>query len=237
MIGVVIPVHNEERLLGGCLASVRHAASHRALAGEPVCCIVVLDRCTDASAHIVSRMRFEAVTIDAGNVGVARAVGAQKLLERGPRWLAFTDADSRVAADWLVAQMALQADAVCGSVSVGDWHAHPVALRDAWQRHYGGGDGHRHVHGANLGVAAHAYLCAGGFAPLACGEDVALVEQLIAMGAHVAWSAAPRVVTSCRADARVRGGFGDTLAAWRRAMGGGIDAGAGIGVGEVPGVR
>ncbi|RYY84013.1 MAG: glycosyltransferase family 2 protein, partial [Comamonadaceae bacterium] len=73
--------------------------------------------------------------------------------------------------------------------------------------------GHRHVHGANLGVSATAYRRAGGFPALACSEDVALVEALKAMGANIAWSAAPRVSTSARANARARGGFGDTLLA------------------------
>lgn len=51
----------------------------------------------------------------------------------------------------------------------------------------------------------------GGFAALACHADVALVAALERSGAHFAWSAAPRVVTSGRTDARARGGFGDTL--------------------------
>lgn len=54
----------------------------------------------------------------------------------------------------------------------------------------------------------------GGFPLLACSEDVALVDLLIATGATLAWRAAQRVVTSGRLDARVRVGFGDTLAAW-----------------------
>ena len=34
---------------------------------------------------------------------------------------------------------------------------------------------------------------------------------LQASGARIAWSAAPRVTTSARRDAKARGGFGDTL--------------------------
>jgi hypothetical protein len=36
--------------------------------------------------------------------------------------------------------------------------------------------------------------------------------MLIATGTAIAWSAAPRVVTSARIVSRARGGFGDTLA-------------------------
>lgn len=57
-----------------------------------------------------------------GNVGHARAAGAQELLNQGVRWIACTDADSTVAEDWLVEQLALEADAVCGTVT-------PVASR------------------------------------------------------------------------------------------------------------
>lgn len=60
---------------------------------------------------------------------------------------------------------------------------------------------------------AAAYRASGGFAAVACHEDVLLVRALEAAGARFAWSAHPRVVTSARLDARARGGFGDTLRA------------------------
>jgi glycosyltransferase involved in cell wall biosynthesis len=214
MIGIVIPAHDEECLLESCLRAAMTAARHPALLGEPARVLVVLDACTDGSAAIAQRTGVESLAVNACNVGVARAAGASWMLAQGARWLAFSDADSRVAPDWLAAQLALGVDAVCGPVRVDDWSRHPARALDAWRARYRDADGHRHVHGANLGVSAHAYRCAGGFAPLACGEDVALVEMLGATGAVIAWSAAPRVVTSARLDARVRGGFGDTLAAW-----------------------
>jgi len=37
--------------------------------------------------------------------------------------------------------------------------------------------------------------------------------MLIATGTTIAWSAAPRVITSARRASKARGGFGDTLAA------------------------
>ena len=77
---------------------------------------------------------------------------------------------------------------------------------------YNDADGHRHIHGANLGVTALAYESAGGFPPLACSEDVAFVQALRDSGASIAWSAAPRVMTSARRAYRARGGFGETLA-------------------------
>ena len=214
MIGIVIPAHNEEAWLARCLASILEAARDPALGGEVVRTIVVLDDCTDRSAEIATCCGVETLALQARNVGIARGAGAQRLLAAGARWLAFTDADSRVAPDWLAAQLSLAADAVCGSICVDDWAAHPQQVRDYFRQTYVDADGHRHVHGANLGVSAQAYRRAGGFAPLACSEDVALVEQLQASGASIAWSAAPRVVTSARRASRARGGFGDTLSAW-----------------------
>jgi len=223
MIGIVIPAHNEERYLDGCLNAIRVACDHPELRGESVNVVVVLDHCSDGSRAIAlahthalqgAGFRVEAIEVDARNVGAARAAGAERLLAHGARWLAFTDADTRVAPDWLVAQLRLGADVVCGTVAVDDWAAHheePAVLRQHFELTYTDSDGHRHIHGANLGVCAKAYRCVGGFTPLACSEDVALVAALERCGATIAWSAAPRVTTSARRDARARGGFGDTL--------------------------
>lgn len=213
MIGIVIPAHNEEAFLADCLDAARRAATHPALLGEAVEIVVVLDSCTDDSLSIAQCFGVHLLTLDARNVGRARAAGADFMLERGARWLAFTDADSRVAPDWIVEQLGLEADAVCGCVTVDDWSMHASATREAFYRKYTHADAHRHVHGANLGVSASAYRRAGGFMPLACSEDVALTVQLAESGARIAWSAAPCVVTSARTASKARGGFGDTLAA------------------------
>lgn len=213
MIGIIIPVHNEERLLEDCLRAVSVAARQVEAGGEAVCIVAVLDACDDASAAIAARCGVATLSIQARCVGLARARGAACLLAAGARWLAFTDADTVVSEGWLAAQLRLDADVVCGTVAVADWGCHGAAMHLHWQRTYTDADGHRHVHGANLGVSARAYRRAGGFAGLALSEDVALVDALIASGASVAWSAAPRVVTSARADFKVAGGFGATLLA------------------------
>ena len=225
MIGVAIPAHNEEACLGACLAALLRAARHPALAGEPVTVCLVLDACADGSSSVAARHQgrfaaagctLELIEIEARQVGAARAAGARRLLERGARWLAFTDADTCVSPQWLAAQLGLNADAVCGLVTVDDWSPHCALagrLREHFARHYQDRDGHRHIHGANLGVSGAAYLAAGGFAAVSCHEDVLLVRALEEIGAHIAWSAVPRVTTSARLDARARGGFGDTLLA------------------------
>lgn len=214
MIGIVIPAHNEEALLDGCLAAARACSTHPALLAEPVRIVVVLDACTDDSAAIAHGHHVEIECIDAMNVGHARALGAQRMLAAGARWLAFTDADTQVAPNWLAAQLALRADAVCGTVDVADWREHPRHVWERFRSEYCDRDGHGHIHGANFGISAEAYMRCGGFKPLSCHEDVDLVRVLQATGAAIAWSAAPRVTTSARLASKSRGGFGDTLRGW-----------------------
>jgi len=209
MIGVVVPAHNEEACLPACLDALSRAASHADLGGEDVRIVVVLDACQDMSAQVVMARPVTGLAIEARNVGVARCHGAAHLLAAGARWLAFTDADSVVDERWLVDQLSLHCDAVCGCVTVEDWSEHTDTVRLRYLAHYRHQDDHRHVHGANLGVSSPAYIAAGGFSSLALDEDVALVRALVASGAAIKWSALPRVVTSARKAARARGGFAD----------------------------
>ncbi len=210
MIGVVVPAHNESGLIGACLASIGRAANFRKL-GEPVQVVVVLDACTDATEEVARRHGVVVLHTASRNVGVARKMGAEHALSLGARWLAFTDADSMVAPDWLSAQLEERSDAVCGTVEVSDWSGYPASVREQHLATYVDRDGHRHIHGANLGVAALHYRRAGGFPPLRSHEDVALVQALQAQGSRIAWSARPRVVTSARKDYRAPEGFGAAL--------------------------
>jgi len=212
MIGILIPAHNEEDLIEECIRAALRAGCHERLEGEPVLVLVVLDSCTDRSAAIVAQYPVLSLAIEARNVGQARAAGARFLLERGARWISCSDADSRVSKDWLVAQLALGADAVCGTVTVDQWHADfDESAQIRYHQGYQAREGHRHIHGANLGISAEAYQRAGGFEPLACDEDVQLVRRLERCGANIAWSHQPQVSTSARLDSRARGGFGDFL--------------------------
>ncbi|MBK5395805.1 glycosyltransferase [Pseudomonas sp. TH39(2020)] len=212
MIGILIPAHNEEALIEQCIRAALRAACHERLGGETVLVLVVLDSCTDRSSEIVDSYPVHSLAIEARNVGLARAAGARFLLDRGVRWISCSDADSRVAKDWLVAQLDLGADAVCGTVTVDQWTAaFDESAQIRYHQRYQARDGHRHIHGANLGISADAYRRAGGFAPLASDEDVQMVRQLERCGANIAWSQRPQVLTSARLDSRARGGFGDFL--------------------------
>ncbi|HST66891.1 MAG TPA: glycosyl transferase family 2, partial [Mycobacteriales bacterium] len=77
-VGVVIPAHDEQRLLPHCLRSVRAAAAHPDLRGIAVHVVPVLDACSDDTGAVAPG----AIEIAARNVGVARAAGFAAVLAR-----------------------------------------------------------------------------------------------------------------------------------------------------------
>ncbi len=210
MIGIVVPVHNEEQSLRACLCAINRAKDHPELNGEGVRVVVVLDSCTDGSAEVAAQCGVQCITIDHRNVGLARDQGSARLLALNATWLAYTDADTIVSPNWLVAQRRLRAEAVCGTVGV-NWQSGGTRLRSQYENSYTDREGHSHIHGANLGISARAYRRSGGFKSLKAREDVALVHQLVRVGISVAWSAQPRVLTSARLRGRLAGGFADHL--------------------------
>lgn len=217
-VRVVVPAHDEERLIGSCLAALRTAADRVEV---PVDVLVVLDACSDATAAICAGRGVRTIAARGRNVGAARALGFADAPDAPDLWLATTDADTRVAPDWLSSQLRLAdegADAVLGVVDVDEWWAQSAATRVAFHRLYDGTAPtsprpHRHVHGANLGVRARAYRRVGGFAPLPVSEDLDLASRLDAdPDVRVSRSTAVRATTSARSDPRTVGGFGDLLA-------------------------
>ncbi|WP_431104335.1 glycosyltransferase [Roseateles noduli] len=207
MIGIVVPAHDEQALIGRALTALKVAAAHEDLGAEEVRILVVLDACRDGTEAVARALGIDRLAIEARNVGIARAAGAQALIQRGARWLAFTDADSTVAPCWLARQLALRSEAVCGVVEVDDWSGYSSEERRAYEAGYLDAEGHRHIHGANLGVCSNAYQRAGGFPPLTSREDVALVHRLVAQGARIAWTNTVRVLTSARRAGRAPEGF------------------------------
>lgn len=221
---VALPARDEEQLLGRCLDSVEAAAAllraHRPDVATTV--VVVLDRCVDGSAVVAERPGVTVLRVDLGSVGAARAVavaaGEAAALGAGTppaaTWVANTDADCVVPADWLLRHVALAesgVDLVVGTV-VPDGLIDPVVLQ-AWRARHELREDHRHVHGANLGVRASAYAEAGGFAPVPLHEDVALVEAVRASGRPWVATDRCRVRTSARTVGRVDGGFASFLTA------------------------
>lgn len=214
---VVVPAHDEEDWLEGCLTALDAAA---AAVDVPVRVVVVLDACADGSASRVGG-RAEALAVGLRNVGAARAAGFASAAPGRGTWFATTDADSRVPADWLVAQLASARDhdVFVGTVRVEDWSPRGAATSLAHEAAYARRDGHRHVHGANLGLSARAYAALGGFAALPVHEDVDLVRRAEAAGLRIDWSGAATVATSARVSHRAPAGFSATLDALAGAEG------------------
>lgn len=214
----MVPANDEAELIGACLDAVVGAAGSTAL---PVIVCVVLDDCRDATANRVAgrvagtTTPIFTVTIGQRSVGAARRAGTAALLARlGTQgtWLATTDADSQVPRCWLNRQMDHARGgmhAVVGSVAVADWAERPAQLRTVAERHYQRSG--RHIHGANLGVGAQAYLDVGGFAPVRCHEDVTLVRALAIGGHRVGWDTDLVVTTSARTAGRAPAGFSGFL--------------------------
>ena len=207
MIGVIVPACNEARTIERCLRSIRGAAAHALLHAEAVCVVVVADACTDATA--VRAERWADVVLRRGYrcVGAARSAASAEALRRGCRWIASTDADCEVPADWLVGHLACGRGVFCGTVTLGRSRWIAPHVRSLYAARYDAADGHRHIHGANLGIDSAAYLEAGGFRLLPAHEDVALVRTLEARSVEIAWRATPSVKTSARLHARTPEGF------------------------------
>jgi glycosyltransferase involved in cell wall biosynthesis len=220
-VGVVVPARDEENLLPRCLDALYEAAERLTEERDvDVTIVVVLDSCTDESAAIAAGYDdVTALALDAGSVGLARAAGCAAVLRRhapsspSTLWLASTDADSRVPAHWLARQIELAeqgAELILGTVTVDDWTDHPPHLAQRWAAEYVARDGHPHVHGANVGCRADAYLAAGGFPGLPCDEDVALVSALA--DRVIVRAGDITVSTSARLRSHAPGGFASFLA-------------------------
>ena len=227
-VGVIVPANNEEHFLQRSLAALERALRVVAHEERRAHVVIVLDSCRDASADIADTWREQIseasaidvtlVDFDGENVGAARALGCDVLLDLASMndlaevWIATTDADSRVPTNWLRAQLdAFErgADAWAGRVAVTEWPSHRMASAAAWQHAY---DAEVHpIHGASLGVIAVKYVDVGGFPPLQTGEDRGLCAALLAHGARIHYDSSVLVVTSARRHARAPEGFAAAL--------------------------
>ena len=225
---VVVPARDEQERLPAALAALGAALDrweeHHAQGTAAV--VVAADRCDDATvaAALEARRADPRVHVlelpdpapgEAG-VGRARAEGALRARELFPDvpaallWLASTDADSRVPADWLLAQTTAAGPE--GALVLGTVDVREGPLRQAWILDYRHEDGHPHVHGANLGLPWSLYEAAGGFPRVAEHEDVRLVEAVRALGeGEVVATDTTRVLTSSRLQGRTPGGFAGHL--------------------------
>jgi GT2 family glycosyltransferase len=221
-LAAIVPAHDEQDLLPDCLAALEHAATHPAVTDTRILLLVVADQCTDLTAATAYHAGAHVAMTEARNVGVARSVGAAGAVEMLERegisdqqiWLAYTDADTTVPADWFARHLAYAAQgwsAVLGTVRVSDWSPRPPGTARIFNDLEASVPDHHRVHGANFGVRADVYRHAGGFPALPVGEDHALTAALRRLGFRVKLADDMTASTSARISGRVDGGFSDYL--------------------------
>ena len=254
---VVIPARDEEAELPATLAALAGQLDRRGRPLDPRSfeVIVLANNCSDRTAEVARRWPVEAgsgvvirvversFAAGQAHVGTARkclmdlACARLEFVDRPQGLIASTDADTRVAADWLaatLAEVAAGADAVAGVIGV-----EPVALRALGprvRRAYWQDRVHRRLllelealldpnpldpfprhdfhGGASFALTPAAYRRVGGLVPLPCLEDVALAEALWKVDARFVHSPRVRVRSSPRPVGRTQGGQSQAISGW-----------------------
>jgi glycosyltransferase involved in cell wall biosynthesis len=232
---VVIPARDEEQRIASCLEALAAQTAPR----DVFATIVVLDDCRDDTAGVVERasaslgLVVETIAGPGCGAGAARRAGMDaacgRLLLAGlPNGLiACTDADSRPAPDWLERQLAHVAAGACAIAGLieldpGEAEALPAGVRARREREAGArlrrvrsvepDAAHHHFAGASLGVTAATYREVGGIEPLSALEDAEFARRLTVHGIPILRASDVLVLTSARADGRVRRGLSVDLA-------------------------
>jgi glycosyltransferase involved in cell wall biosynthesis len=220
---VGVPARNEQALVGSSIESLLAAADEL---DEPASTRIVIacDSCTDATPEIAKAFarRDARVSVVEGSwqsAGACRAAAIDHALaaaqvgsELCQVWVATTDADTVVPTDWLTSQAVFWSRGDHAVAGVVDLLEADHLVRSVFRHHYVlGHDSHGHVHGANLGIRADAYLAVGGFPAVTLAEDHALWHALRQAGFNCRSSVALRVATSPRLIGRAVAGFADHL--------------------------
>jgi glycosyltransferase involved in cell wall biosynthesis len=217
-IVVGVPARNEAATIADCLRALVVAAE---LVDVAVEIVVAADGCRDDTAAIAESVVPGCVLrTDHRGAGAARAAaideGLRRRAGRDRVWVATTDADTLVHESWLATHLAWAGtgvDGIAGLVDVA-WAPGQEQLAARYRESLtadGLSVGHRHVHGANLGLAAARWREVGGCGPLTVGEDRDLWDRLRSVGALLLGVDDLFVTTSGRLEGRTPAGFAGYL--------------------------
>jgi GT2 family glycosyltransferase len=254
---VCIPARNEEERLPRLLASL--AAQDGVSARAPLRVVVLANNCTDGTVAAIRTLEDSGTLaplalrlIEARFTGADAHVGTARraALDAGADWLTAdgspdgilltTDADARLPAGWVAANLrALRdADVVGGRLVIDDDGATDPGLADLHariERYWSGvrrledildppphdpAPRHGDHTGASLAFSVALYRAVGGLPPLPCGEDNALVNLLRERGARLRHCPEVRVMVSARHQGRVSGGMATEMARRARVLAG-----------------
>lgn len=240
---VAVPAKDEQRRIGVCLESLAAACARREAE-----IVVLVNNSSDATfARALGRGAALGLTLTVAEVvlpphlahaGAARGVAmdAASRLARPGAALMTTDADARVAPDWIAAncaELARGAALVCGRIEMEpiDAEALPAGVKaasaqeqqylelmrkleslidpDPWNPwpHHG------RCSGASMAVTSARYAAVGGLPRTPCGEDRAFLQRFREHDLPAVFADAARVVVSGRTTGRAPGGMADAVAA------------------------
>ncbi len=256
---VVVPVRDEAEALPQTLAAF---AAQTDFAGKMLNprefeIVILANNCADNSAEIVRRFKSEnphlqihLAEISFGrkqsNIGFARRLlknEAQRRLltnQFGGGVIMTSDADTRVAPDWIAAnlyEIETGADAVGGRIIIAadelekmDAHSRKFHLQDEEYRlltaeienlidyvpHDCDADRHHQHFNGSFAVTTEAFQKAGGVPKVKFLEDAALFAALLRVDARFRHSSRVRVFTSARRVGRSRVGLSNQINEWKK---------------------
>lgn len=240
-VAITIPARNEADRIVPCLNAAAESLRGR---GGIVVAVNASGDDTFALVHAWFRdTGARGILLDEPAPPPGSGVGrARDLAVKACRWrlapraaVMTTDADSRVSADWVDANLAelARADLICGTVLPdpeefarlpacigarcaieGEYAALTLAVRRLFDPLPWDPDPtHLHPAGASLAFRADLYADVGGIPDLQTAEDRAFAAAAEARGWRVRHSSAARVVTTCRLDGRAPNGMAGCLSA------------------------
>ncbi|WP_457105816.1 glycosyltransferase [Methylobacterium sp. P5_C11] len=254
---VCIPARNEAERLPRLLASL--AAQNGVSARAPLRVVVLANNCTDGTvpavrdveaSGILATLALRVIDVALGEADAHVGTARRMALEAGADWLdadgqpdgflLTTDADARLPADWVAANLrALEcADVVGGRLVIdddGSGDPDLTALHARIERYWSGvrrledlldpppydpAPRHGDHTGASLAVPAALYRAVGGLPALPCGEDNALVGLLRSNGARLRHCPDVQVLVSSRHQGRVSGGMATEMVRRARVLDG-----------------